>query len=184
MWRADKPKVTPWHWPWERGTLRPALPPLRVKWAETAVTSPSPKWSHRSAFLSDTRLWKRGKCRRRNFTVILPALWWHAWIISPDCPLTKASANWQGKQPAPKFRVARQAGEAERGTGMETGTQAAQLLYSTCSAKTPQTVFADTCYYFQKWSLGIWFHCLAFFPPHIFPFVFFSRLISFFLSTF
>lgn len=47
---------------------------------------------------------------------------------------------------------------------MGTGSQAAQPLYSVCSAKTHQTAFADTCQ-LQKWSLGIWVCCLASHPP-------------------
>lgn len=47
---------------------------------------------------------------------------------------------------------------------MGTGSQAAQPLYSVCSAETHQTAFADTCQ-LQKWSLGIWVCCLASHPP-------------------
>lgn len=80
--------------------------------------------------------------------------------------------------------MARQAGEAGTGIGMGTGTRTRagqpQLLYSACSAKTPQTGSADTWQYISGyWAFG--FVVWGFF--HVLPFVFF-RLISFFLSTF
>lgn len=83
--------------------------------------------------------------------------------------------------------MARQAGEAGTGTGMGTGTGTRtwagqpQLLYSACSAKTPQTGSADTWQYISGyWAFG--FVVWVFFSRP--SFWFFFRLISFFLSTF
>lgn len=76
--RADRTKVTPRCYRLAMGerhtqarSASPAAPALclRVKRAETAIASSSPKLSSRSAFLSDNCPWRGGKCKRKNLSV-------------------------------------------------------------------------------------------------------------------
>lgn len=78
MRRANKPGIAPrcsmlgvGEMPAQAGSASPATPTLclRVKWAETAIASPLPKLSSRSAFLCDTQPCRGGKCKRENFSV-------------------------------------------------------------------------------------------------------------------